>query len=230
MKGPISHKYVVVQLESLNRCRSVLDYINLPSDFKTLVVLDEAVSILSQLKCVDTHNGKYKDNIETFEKLLNTKNARVIVSDAFLNLPSIEFLSHYFPKTNDIIASMLVINNKRKQVHSNCIKYTNSLEGEICWRDDLADKLLEGSRVHVHCTNKKRIREKGIAVPKAKLPFVSKDMFLGLKDYMIKNATGNIAEYTSSTSNKDLKNIVSDLHDDSKIQAWVSSATVSRGD
>jgi hypothetical protein len=228
MKGSISHKYVVVQLESLNRCRSVLDYIN-AFNFKTLVVLDEAVSILSQLKCVDTHNGKYKDNIETFEKLLNTKNARVIVSDAFLNLPSIEFLSHYFPKTNGLVASMLVINNKRKQVHSNCIKYTNSLEGEICWRDDLADKLLEGSRVHVHCTNKKRIREKGIAVPKAKLPFVSKDMFLGLKDYMIKNATGNIAEYTSSTSNKDLKNIVSDLHDDTKIQAWVSSATVSVG-
>lgn len=229
MKGPISHRYVVVQLESLNRISGLLRVLQAGAKKNVLVVLDECVSIFNQLRSFGTHK-KYMKNVRCLEEMLKMRGGKIIASDAFLNMPTIGFLSHYFPKINSLTSSMLVVNNRRKQILSDVVIYDKSVGGEVAWRTELKNRLNKGERNHVHCTNKKRIYEKGI-VP-LKSDNIDDEMKIPLLDFLKDNVLeGNtVREYTRNTSNKVLRTIVSDLEgSNNNIQSWVSTGTISVG-
>ena len=80
-KIKISHKYIVIQAESLHRLEEVYD--------NAIIIIDESESFLYQLTSIKTHT-QHIESIYTLELLLNNAK-KILVFDAFISNKTVMF-------------------------------------------------------------------------------------------------------------------------------------------
>jgi hypothetical protein len=85
IKGSINHKYIIIQVESLNRF--AYDFENK----KTLLVMDEVESLMYQMTSHKTHAGNHLQNLEMFERLIK-ESSKVLFMDAFISNKTLSVL------------------------------------------------------------------------------------------------------------------------------------------